>query len=115
LTLSWFARLWNWFTALRGRALAWFRRTKRTKVQCRRDQCAADREVRSSRAGAIMSRADTCRCAIRSIRDRGPPAQKRRWIGSAGRVGSSACHLDATSCPRSGAVISDALNKRHGR
>jgi len=26
LTLPWFARLWNWFVALRGRALGWFRR-----------------------------------------------------------------------------------------
>ena len=25
LTLPWFARLWNWFTAVRGRAIAWFR------------------------------------------------------------------------------------------
>ena len=25
LTLPWFARLWNWFVALRGRALGWFR------------------------------------------------------------------------------------------
>jgi len=25
LTLPWFARLWNWFVVLRGRALAWFR------------------------------------------------------------------------------------------
>jgi uncharacterized membrane protein SirB2 len=25
LTLPWFARLWNWFIALRGRVLGWFR------------------------------------------------------------------------------------------
>jgi hypothetical protein len=25
LTLPWFARLWNWLLAVRGRALAWFR------------------------------------------------------------------------------------------
>jgi hypothetical protein len=27
LTLPWFARVWNWFVALRGRALGWFRGT----------------------------------------------------------------------------------------
>jgi hypothetical protein len=25
MTLGWFARLWNWFVALRSRALGWFR------------------------------------------------------------------------------------------
>jgi hypothetical protein len=27
LALPWFARLWNWFVALRGRAVGWFRGT----------------------------------------------------------------------------------------
>jgi hypothetical protein len=34
LKLSWFARLWNWFVALRHRALAWLRRA-RDLVFCR--------------------------------------------------------------------------------